>query len=111
MDSDGFNIDYVTLTRTGTTAKLVENTADIIAYPNPVTDNQLNLQLANHTPGQYRVVLFNSLHQPVFTTTINVGKATGTYPLSLHNTLPAGYYMLEVIDQKGNREAKKIIVQ
>lgn len=113
LDSDGFNLDYLTLTRTSTstTAKLAVNTAEIIAYPNPVTDNQLNLQLVNHTPGQYRVILFNSLHQPVFTTTVNVGKATGTYPLSLHNALPAGYYMLEVIDQKGNREAKKIIVQ
>ncbi|PSL23302.1 carbohydrate-binding protein [Chitinophaga ginsengisoli] len=121
METDGFNLDYLTLTRTGTasTTKLADNTADadIIAYPNPVTGNQLNLQLINHTAGKYHVILFNSLNQPVFTTAINVSnvsnvsKTTSTYPLSLQHTLPAGYYMLEVIDQKGNREVKKIIVQ
>lgn len=111
MDTDGFNINYLTFSLSGQTGKQSSEIADLVAYPNPVTGNRLNVQIRNHAAGQYRIVLFNSLHQPVFTTAVNVGKEGGTYPLSLQHALPAGIYMLEVIDLKGNREVRKIIIQ
>lgn len=112
MDSDGFNVDYITLTQTSASqTKPTSNTSDINVYPNPVTNGQLNLQVTGHTTGKHRVILFNTAHQPVYTAEINISKGNGVYPLSIRNTLPAGYYLLEVIDAKGKSEVRKVVVE
>lgn len=104
MDTDGFNINYL---------DFISNAAaeSITVYPNPLTGNQLNLQLNGHQPGRYRVLLFNSLNQPVLNTTINAGNGNGTYALPLRRKLTPGYYVLEMTDTKGKRTVKKIVVQ
>lgn len=104
MDTDGFNINYLNFASSAAAKSMT-------VYPNPVTGNQLNLQLNEHEAGRYRVQLFNSLNQPVMDMTVNAGNGSGTYVLPLSKKLTPGYYVLEIVDTKGKREVRKIIVQ
>ncbi len=107
MDTDGFNINYLNFISQSGAAQ------GFTVYPNPVTGTQLNLQFngADHQAGRYRVLLFNSLNQPVMSTTINRANGGGTVSLPLNKKLVPGYYLLEVTDTTGKRTVKKVIVQ
>jgi uncharacterized protein YjdB len=105
MDTDGFNINYLEFTSVTGAAETMT------VYPNPVTGNQINLKLDGHQPGRYRVQLFNSLNQPVMNTVIHAGSGKGTYALPLSRRLTPGYYVVEIIDAKGRREVRKVVVQ
>jgi len=105
MDTDGFNINYLEFTSQAGAREAVA------VYPNPVTGNQLNLQLNGHKAGRYRVLLFNSLNQPVMNTVLEAGEGSSTYALPIGKKLTPGYYLLEVTDTTGKRTVKKVIVQ
>jgi hypothetical protein len=107
MDTGGFNVNYLSLTAVTT---INSKLATLSVYPNPVTNGQLNLQVTNHTTGKYRVFLFNSLNQPVYSTAITVG-GDGTYAVPFTKHLPAGYYVLQLVGPSNQPEVKKVVIQ
>jgi hypothetical protein len=82
---------------------------DLIVAPNPVKNNQLNLQFSDLTKGSYTLKVFNNTGQAVFTTQLSTQGGSLSRSLSLHGVRP-GVYNLQVsgIDMLLN---KKIVIE
>ena len=67
-------------------------------YPNPVVGQQFNLQLTDMPKGQYSLQLLNAQGQVLFTKEISHSGGTASQVISINNSLPAGIYLLQVIN-------------
>jgi len=81
---------------------VVQSKFDIYLHPNPAT-NQIQI---DNIPKPTNYQLLSLVGSMILKGTLRVGNNT----LSL-NTLPTGMYLLEMIDEDGNKTVKKIIKQ
>ncbi|HTB53435.1 MAG TPA: T9SS type A sorting domain-containing protein [Ferruginibacter sp.] len=66
-------------------------------YPNPVTNNTLQLQMNELPAGEYNIRIMNTSGQVILATAINHGTSSETKPIMLSKDLAAGFYILEVV--------------
>jgi hypothetical protein len=83
----------------------------VTVYPNPVTDNIINISLNNMPPGVYAVKLYNASGQLVYTNSITHSIGSTAQTLRPTSKLSKGTYQLEVINKDGERETFKLIVK
>lgn len=79
--------------------------------PNPVTKNEMNLQLKGYNKGNYIMQLFNGTMQQVYIIPILIN-ASGQANLKIPALWPKGIYLLLVKDNNGlTKKVEKIIIQ
>jgi hypothetical protein len=83
----------------------------ISIYPNPVTENIINVVFANMEQGTYQTSLYNSTGQLMLTEQIVHAGGNGSQSIRLNKTYAKGAYQLEVTGQDGARRSFKILVQ
>ena len=79
-------------------------------YPNPVTNNIINLQLANQPKGTYHLRLTNSIGQLVHAATMLSGSTNTTLSINVPGKLTPGIYSLEVNDANNITTTQSVIV-
>lgn len=72
----------------------------IIIYPNPVAGNKISINMADLVTGSYRLSVVNTLGEKIIVKQINhtVGNTEG---ITLDKKLPAGNYILDIINKEG----------
>ncbi len=83
--------------------------SQIIAYPNPVTDGNINLQLVNQPKGIYGIRLINKLGQVIMTKQIEHAEGSSMGTIKMNKTLTHGTYQLEVIKPDNSRINIKVL--
>lgn len=76
--------------------RVIRNTPGFFVFPNPVTDNNINLQLNNAEKGTYKVKLVNASGQLMMQKQIVHPGGSVTHTLKADQYLAAGTYQLEV---------------
>ena len=83
----------------------------ISIYPNPVTNNQVGLQLSQIAKGNYQVRIINKAGQTVFTKTIVHAGGTASHQLQFGNTvLSSGVYQI-VVEGEGIQFTQTLLKQ
>lgn len=77
-------------------------------YPNPF-NNQLNLNLSSPQAQALQVTLYDLLGQPVFRAQRKVQTGKNTLHLDLPMSLVDGIYFLEVRDEQGQTDGRKVV--
>ncbi|MDQ2862089.1 MAG: T9SS type A sorting domain-containing protein, partial [Bacteroidota bacterium] len=85
--------------------------AEIAVYPNPVINNQINLQLNNQPDGNYAVRLFTKAGQLILEKKIPHSAGSNVEPIQLSNYIAHGIYELKVTKPDGNITSINIIYQ
>jgi hypothetical protein len=111
----GFNINYVTFVSNGSRLNtLVQpasvNAARTIVFPNPVTGQQINVQLVNQPAGYYHVRLMNHLGQLVYNTSVTINSANQMISITPESKLPSGNYILELSVLNGKPVTNKLVI-
>jgi hypothetical protein len=75
----------------------IANDAEIKVYPNPVKNQEINLQVTGMEKGQYLVMLINTQGQQVLNKTLTYNGYSSTEKIALNEKLPAGLYYLNLI--------------
>jgi hypothetical protein len=83
--------------------------SQIIAYPNPATDGNINLQLMNQPKGIYGIKLINKLGQVIMTKQIEHVEGSSTETFRMSKTIAHGSYQLEVIKPDNSRINIKVL--
>ena len=78
-------------------------------YPNPVTGNNLNLQMINQPAGLYEVKLMNSFGQTFMTKTIQYNGGSTIENISPEKNIPKGFYQLEIKNPRGDKKVMSVI--
>ncbi|MGB8194954.1 MAG: hypothetical protein WCF67_23665, partial [Chitinophagaceae bacterium] len=71
-------------------------------YPSIVRSGQFNLQLTNLPAGNYKLNLFSTIGQLVFSRTINHGGGSSTQSITLPSSLQKGVYRMNVSGTTNN---------
>ena len=90
--------------------KIENGKSYISAYPNPVKNNTINIQLTNEPKGVYVVELFNSLGQKMLIKTIKHTGGSATQTIQLGTLVSKGVYQL-TISHGENKISKQIVVE
>ncbi len=80
-------------------------------YPNPVTDNVINLLMNNQQAGNYRIKLTNANGQIIFAKSIISNGGNSTEAINTGTKLSAGIYQLEIIGQDNKHDLRKVVVE
>lgn len=83
--------------------------AEIVVYPNPVINGNINLQLFNQPQGKYGVRLLNNLGQAILIKEIQHQGGSNTEILQPRRTLAHGTYLLEVTMPDQTKKNIKVI--
>lgn len=67
-------------------------------YPNPVTDNTVNLKLTNLAKGAYQMQVINNLGQVLLSTSLQLQSSNTVKSIQLPPNMAAGNYKLKVTD-------------
>lgn len=78
-------------------------------FPNPASENNLNLQLVNECVGKYEIALINSFGQTLMTKTIQYTGGSKIENISPQKNIPKGLYQLEIKMPDGNKKAISVI--
>lgn len=101
-------VQYSTVVKVDMNGK---NNSGISVYPNPVTGNNIGLQLNNLAAGKATLKLFNAIGQMVYNENVNnIGGSCGIN-ITVNKTLPAGTYHLQISDASGNVYSESMIKQ
>jgi hypothetical protein len=102
----------VVFRQTGTTPVTNINAGKSIEiYPNPIAKGEkIQLQFTNSTAGNYKVVLYNLVGVQVFTTTVAHNGGNVVRSLYVPQALPAGTYLTEITNSKGERQQTKLVI-
>lgn len=68
----------------------------ITVYPNPITDNNITLQLNDLSKGNYTLILSNKLGQHIYTRIIEHSGGSATKTIALIKGLATGIYQLNI---------------
>ncbi|MEO6489860.1 MAG: hypothetical protein ABIO04_07980 [Ferruginibacter sp.] len=85
-------------------------TKKIVAYPNPVTDGNLQLQFTGQPAGNYELRLLNKLGQPVYNSSILINSNNEVKSIALPG-IAAGSYQLSVVGGDGGKTNLQVIIQ
>jgi hypothetical protein len=80
---------------------IIKGNHQITAYPNPIINSTINLELNDQPSGQYIIKLFNKSGQTIFTRNVQHTQGNSIETLKLGNYAPKGIYQLEVISPDG----------
>ncbi len=81
----------------------------ITIYPNPIRNNELNLQFEGQLQGEYKARLLNSLGQVLVSKEINFAGGSGNETIQLDQYTAHGVYHLEITQPDGKREVLKVM--
>ncbi len=70
--------------------------SSITVFPNPIKGNVIQVRLSNMEKGRYSVVLYNTLGQKLYSSTIDHINRSGTYTISVGRLISKGTYTLHV---------------
>jgi hypothetical protein len=87
------------------------NNSSMSIYPNPVTNNTINLQLSNQPKGNYQLRLTNSNGQTIYSTSTNSNSSNATISINVPTQLISGNYNLEIFAPNGDRNTQKVLVK
>jgi len=80
-------------------------------YPNPVTDNVINLVINNQPASKYQLTLTNASGQVVLVKSIQTNSNNSTQSLNTGAKLPAGSYQLAIADNNNLVNTQQVIVK
>jgi len=83
----------------------------ISIYPNPVTDDVVNLAFSNMPESVYNVKIYNAIGQTVLVKQISHAAGSSSEMLMLNKKLAKGTYQLEVIKKAGDKETFTLVVE
>ncbi len=83
----------------------------ISIYPNPVTDDVVNLAFSNMPGGLYNVKICNVAGQVVIVKQVTHASGSSSESVKFNNKLSKGTYQLEVIKKDGDKETFKLVVE
>jgi hypothetical protein len=86
-------------------------TSSMKIYPNPVTNNTINLQLANQPKGNYMLKLTNNIGQTIYSTTMQSNSTNSTLSINIPGKLTSGVYNLEVNTPDNKKSTQSVIVK
>ena len=86
-------------------------TNGINIYPNPLKSNKVNVQINEPETGIYRLKLFNTAGQLVFTAELNHTAGSTIHALNLGDNVASGNYQLEIILPGKRRLARKLVIE
>jgi hypothetical protein len=86
-------------------------TSSMKIYPNPVTNNTINLQLANQPKGNYLLKLTNNIGQTIYTTSMQSNSTNSTLSINIPGKLISGVYNLEVNTPDNKTSTQTVIVE
>jgi hypothetical protein len=81
----------------------------ITLYPNPVTGNNINLNMVNQPAGKYKLRLFNSFGQVIIVQTFNFQGGTAIQKMNINQSIQHGIYNLQVLKPTGDNELIELI--
>jgi hypothetical protein len=84
--------------------------SNIIVYPNPVANKQMNVQFNNQAVGNYGLKLINSNGSTVYQTNVTVNSNNLVRTMPLQNSTAAGTYQLIITDASGKTQSQSVIV-
>jgi uncharacterized repeat protein (TIGR03803 family) len=85
------------------------STSFVRAFPNPITNRTINLQMENQPKGRYEVQLVNALGSVVFRSIIQHQGGTATKAIQLNSFLPKGIYQLNVSGSDSKNTIKILV--
>jgi hypothetical protein len=81
-------------------------------YPNPVTNNLVNLILENYTPGKYQAKLIDVTGKQLGNKNFTIASKLHTEPFNLPQSIAKGNYLIQIYDQTTrNSGVVKLVVQ
>ncbi len=83
----------------------------ISIYPNPVTDDVVNIYFSNMPQGLYNVKMYNSIGQTVLVKQLIHPAGSASETILFDKKLSKGVYQLEVIQKEGKKESFKLVIQ
>ena len=91
--------------------KMVKSTPGMYVFPNPVTDDNINLQLNLTVQGVYRVRLINAAGQELLKQNIAHPGSNATHKITPAQMLTKGTYVLEVMGTDKQKNILKVVIQ
>jgi hypothetical protein len=88
---------------------IVATESSIKAYPNPVTNGNINITFENQPKGLYTIQLLNSEGGLVFSTTTQHEGGTATKAIQLNSNVAKGVYQLKVTGTALSNTIKVVI--
>jgi hypothetical protein len=83
----------------------------ITIYPNPVTDDFVNISFSNMPAGLYKVNLYNAAGQLIFTKPLTHAGGNAAETMPFNKKLSKGVYQLEVSNTEAIKKLFKLIIQ
>lgn len=87
-----------------------KNSPGISVYPNPVSDNTINLSFVNQPKGNYSLILTNKLAQVIYKDELQVTQSNTFFGIRPSATLPAGTYQLSIVSETGDKQVLQVLV-
>jgi len=85
--------------------------SEISIFPNPVTDNVMNIQFSNQPQGDYIVNLMSSDGQLIYTKGITVNSNNTSETIKLRSSTAKGTYELKIDGPAKSNTVQKVIIQ
>lgn len=113
--TDGFNINYVTfvsggMLTTATTDLTTRRVAGMVVFPNPVTGQQVNVQVIKQPAGKYHLRLIDQQGRQVYTTLTTISSDLQLITITPGRKLASGNYILELTSLKGKPLTRELVI-
>ena len=92
------------------TIKIVNNKQGMYVFPNPVTGNNVQLQMNEITEGTYNAKLTSLSGELITNAVIQYKGGAATQTIGLPSQTAAGIYLLQISDDKGKTNTLKVLV-
>ena len=83
----------------------------IIVYPNPVRDGNINLQFINQPKGKYGLKVVSNLGHVMMVKQIEHNEGSSTETIQLNKTAAKGNYQLEIVTPYNNKITTRLLVR
>lgn len=82
---------------------------EVTVYPNPATAENLNLKMANLTPGEYNIRIINSFGQVFLQKKVQYNGGVAIERIQPAQKVPSGIYRVEIVSPDGKRKTFSIV--
>ena len=82
---------------------------EVTVYPNPATAENLNLKMANLTPGEYNIRIINSFGQVFLQKKVQYNGGVVIERIQPVQKVPLGIYRVEIVSPDGKRKTFSIV--
>ena len=84
--------------------------ADLIVYPNPVVDNQINIFVDNISNGNYNLNIIDGIGKVVYNNLLEVNDNRLNENIGFSKEFHSGFYFIYLKNENGNSFVKRILV-